>query len=181
MQPDIQASLGRRAEISRSAPSRDSGETTSLNGVPPFDEETALVKARSIEDAWNIRDVDRVVAVCTEDCLWQCRGQTHLGRDAIGRFLCRSWAREHACRTVVEAWSWTGARMALRMTHEWHDYTGNWFRSHATELWDFAADGQVSRRMACIDDMLVTHDGRLFLWPQGPRPRDHPGLSELGL
>ena len=96
-------------------------------------------------------------------------------------FLTRKWARELEYRLIKELWAFTGDRIAVRFAYEWHDDAGAWYRSHGNEQWQFAPDGLMRRREASINDVPIAETDRLFRWPRGPRPADHPGLSELGL
>ena len=103
------------------------------------------------------------------------------GHDAIVAFLRAKWERERDYRLIKELWAHQDSRIAVRFAYEWHDAHGRWFRSYGNENWDFAEDGRMRRRIASINDLAIVHDARLFRWPLGVRPADHPGLSELGL
>lgn len=149
--------------------------------LPPFTAESAAAKARAAEDAWNHRDPDRVAAAYTPDSRWRNRAEFFSGREAIATFLNRKWQRELDYRLIKEVWAFHGARIAVRFAYEWHDDAGAWFRSHGNEQWEFAADGRMARREASINDVAITEAQRLFRWPLGPRPTDHPGLTELRL
>jgi nuclear transport factor 2 (NTF2) superfamily protein len=149
--------------------------------LPPYTPETAAQKARMAEDAWNTRDPDRVAGAYTEDSRWRNRAEFFHGREAIVAFLRRKWARELEYRLVKEVWAVTGNRIAARFAYEWHDDSGTWFRSHGNEQWEFDAAGLMRRREASINDVPIPAEARLFHWPLGPRPADHPGLSDLGL
>jgi len=148
---------------------------------PPFDAATAAIKARRAEDAWNHRDPARVALAYTEDSRWRNRDEFFSGRAAIEAFLTRKWARELDYRLIKEVWAFTGNRIAVRFAYEWHDGAGRWFRSHGNEQWEFDAQGLMRRREASINDVPITEAARLFRWPLGPRPEEHPGLSDLGL
>lgn len=150
--------------------------------LPPFvSADQAALKVRMAEDAWNSRDPGRVALAYTLDSEWRNRTEFLSGRDAIVAFLSRKWAHELEYRLVKEFWGFRENRMAVRFAYEWHDATGNWFRSYGNELWEFAPDGLMRRRIASINDLPIAQSARKFFWPQGPRPDDHPGLSELGL
>ena len=149
--------------------------------LPPFTAQTAAQKARMAEDAWNSRDPERVSVAYTPDSWWRNRSEFLVGRPAIVEFLSRKWQRELDYRLIKEVWAFTGDHIAARFAYEWHDESGAWFRSHGNEQWAFDADGLMRRREASINDVPITEGDRLFHWPQGPRPADHPGLSELGL
>ena len=149
--------------------------------VPPFTAETAAAKARMAENAWNTRDAARVSLAYTEDSRWRNRAEFLSGRPAIVAFLQRKWALELEYRLIKEVWAFTGDHIAARFAYEWHDDSDNWFRSYGNEQWEFDAAGLMRRREASIHDMRIDPADRLFHWPLGPRPEDHPGLSALGL
>ncbi|MGC4005173.1 MAG: nuclear transport factor 2 family protein [Pirellulales bacterium] len=148
---------------------------------PPFDQDSAVVKVRAAEDAWNTRDPERVAQAYTVDCRWRNRSEFPLGRDEIVRFLAAKWSKELDYRLIKELWAYYGDRIAVRFAYEWHDTAGHWFRSYGNENWEFAADGLMRRRIASINDLPIDEHDRLFRWPLGRRPDDHPGLSDLGL
>jgi nuclear transport factor 2 (NTF2) superfamily protein len=133
------------------------------------------------EDAWNSRDPDRVVQVYTEDSRWRNRAEFPVGHNQIREFLTRKWAKELDYRLIKELWAYTDNRIAVRFAYEWHDDAGNWFRSYGNENWEFNEYGFMQRRFASINDLPIKADERLFDWPLGRRPDEHPGLSELGL
>ena len=149
--------------------------------VPPFNLETATQKVRMAEDAWNTRDPARVVQVYTEDTRWRNRAEFPVGRDQVRQFLERKWARELDYRLIKELWAFTANRIAVRFAYESHDDSGQWFRSYGNENWEFNPQGLMQRRFASINDLPIPETDRLFHWPLGRRPDDHPGLSELGL
>ena len=149
--------------------------------LPPFTAETAVQKARMAEDAWNSRDPDRVAGVYTEDTQWRNRAEFPQGREAVRAFLQRKWVRELDYRLIKELWAFDDARIAVRFAYEWRDDAGNWFRSYGNENWEFNAQGLMQRRFASINDLPIRAEDRLFHWPLGRRPDDHPGLSDLGL
>ncbi|GBQ25591.1 hypothetical protein AA0472_1806 [Acetobacter estunensis NRIC 0472] len=148
---------------------------------PPFTRETAIQKVRAAEDAWNSRDPEKVALAYTPDSYWRNRTEFVTGRDEIVAFLTRKWARELEYRLIKELWAFEENRIAVRFCYEWRDDSGNWFRSHGNENWEFAETGLMSRRFACINDQAIREEERLFHWPQGRRPDGHPGLSDLGL
>ena len=149
--------------------------------VPPFTLESATKKVRGAEDAWNSRDPDRVVQVYTPDTVWRNRAEFPVGREAVHGFLVRKWARELDYRLIKELWAHDGNRIAVRFAYEWHDDSGHWFRSYGNENWEFNPQGLMQRRFASINDLPIQAQDRLFHWPLGRRPDEHPGLSELGL
>jgi uncharacterized protein len=149
--------------------------------VPPFTFETATAKVRLAEDGWNSRDPQRVSLVYTPDSVWRNRVEFITGRPEIVAFLTRKWAKELDYRLIKELWAFTGNRIAVRYAYEWHDDSGNWFRSYGNENWEFDAEGLMQRRFACLNDLPIRESERKFFWPLGRRPDDHPGLSDLGL
>lgn len=149
--------------------------------LPPFTLETAAQKVRMAENAWNTHDPEKVSLAYTEDSRWRNRSEFLQGREAIVVFLQRKWARELDYRLIKELWSFHDNRIAVRFKYEWHDDIGNWFRSHGNELWEFDERGLMRRREASINDVPILSSERKFLWDQGPRPEDYPGLAEIGL
>ena len=149
--------------------------------LPPFTRETAMQKVRMAEDGWNSRDPQRVAQVYTPDSRWRNRAEFIHGRDEIVAFLARKWARELDYRLIKELWAFNDHRIAVRFAYEWRDDSGHWYRSYGNENWEFADNGLMRRRHASINDLPITETERLFHWPLGRRPDEHPGLSELGL
>jgi len=149
--------------------------------LPPFTLETAIEKARMAENAWNSRDPERVALAYTVDSEWRNRAEFPRGRDEIVAFLTRKWARELDYRLIKEVWAFRDNRIAVRFAYEWHDNSGQWFRSYGNENWEFDASGLMQKRYASINDLPIVPSERKYHWPLGPRPGDHPGLSELGL
>ena len=148
--------------------------------LPPFTLETATQKARMAEDAWNTRDPARVALVYTPDSRWRNRTEFLQGRAAIEAFLRRKWQRELDYRLIKEVWGFRDDRIAVRFAYEWHDDSGHWFRSYGNENWEFDEHGLMCVRFASINDAPIAADERRYHWPLGPRPSDHPSLSELG-
>jgi uncharacterized protein len=149
--------------------------------LPPFDREAAIRKVRLAEDAWNARDPQKVALAYTPDSVWRNRAEFLRGRDAIIEFLTRKWARELDYRLIKELWAFHENRIAVRFAYEWHDDSGQWFRSYGNENWEFDAGGYMARRIASINDLPIKESERKYHWPAGRRPDDHPGLSDLGL
>lgn len=148
---------------------------------PPFVVETARAKVRVAEDAWNSRDPERVALAYTSDSEWRNRSDFLKGREEIKAFLSRKWAKELDYRLMKELWTFHGSRIAVRFAYEWHDASGNWFRSYGNENWEFDESGLMRRRIASINDLPIKESERKYHWPLGPRPDDHPRLSDLGL
>ena len=149
--------------------------------LPPFNAETSAQKVRMAEDAWNGRDPERVSLAYTPDSRWRNRAEFLQGRAEIVSFLQRKWARELDYRLIKELWAFSGNRIAVRFAYEWHDDSGSWFRSYGNENWEFDENGLMRLRLASINDLPIAESERKFHWPQGRRPDDHPGLSDLGL
>lgn len=150
--------------------------------LPPFSHETAVQKVRGAEDGWNTCDPSRAVLGYSIDSHWRNRAEFIQGRPEIIAFLTRKWAKELDYRLIKELWAFTDNRIAVRFAYEWHDDSGNWFRSYGNENWEFAEDGLNRRRLACINDLPIKESDRKFHWDRrGSRPTDHPGLSDLGL
>ncbi len=148
---------------------------------PPFTWDTAIQKVRLAEDAWNTRDPERVSLAYTTDSLWRNRSEFLSGREAIVGFLRRKWEKELNYRLIKELWAFHGARIAVRFAYEWHDDSGNWFRSYGNENWEFDGGGLMRRRIASINDLPIKESERKYHWPLGRRPDFHPSLSDLGL
>ncbi len=149
--------------------------------VPPFTEETARIKVRAAEDAWNGRDPAKIALAYTSDSVWRNRAEFVKGRSEIETFLTRKWARELDYRLIKEVWTYGDNRIAVRFAYECHDDSGHWFRSYGNENWEFDEQGLMRRRIASINDLPIQGEDRKFHWPLGRRPDDHPGLSDLGL
>jgi nuclear transport factor 2 (NTF2) superfamily protein len=149
--------------------------------LPPFTAETAAQKVRMAEDAWNSRDPSRVALAYTPESQWRNRSEFLQGRAAIEAFLTRKWSRELDYRLIKEFWACHGNRIAVRFAYEWHDDSGQWYRSYGNENWEFDEQGYMRRRIASINDLPIAAADRKYHWPAGARPADHPSLSELGL
>ena len=149
--------------------------------LPPFTLETAVEKVRMAEDAWNSRDPARVALAYTPDSRWRNRTDFLSGRPAIEAFLAAKWQREQDYRLIKQIWGFRENRIAVRFAYEWRDAEGRWFRSYGNENWEFDEHGLMRRRIASINDAPIEAVDRLFHWPLGRRPDDHPSLEDLGL
>lgn len=149
--------------------------------LPPFTLETAAQKVRAAENAWNGRDPEKIALAYTIDSQWRNRAEFLSGREQITQFLTRKWAAELDYRLIKELWTYHDNRIAVRFAYEWHDISGQWFRSYGNENWEFNEHGLMQRRIASINDLAIDELERKFHWPLGTRPDDYPGLSELGL
>jgi len=149
--------------------------------IPPFTMATAKEKVRLAEDAWNGRDAAAVALAYTPDSLWRNRAEFLAGRQAIEAFLTRKWHRELDYRLIKELWAFQANRIAVRFAYEWHDDAGHWYRSYGNENWEFDNSGLMRLRIASINDLPIAAEERKYHWPLGPRPGDHPSLSDLDL
>ncbi len=149
--------------------------------VPPFTEDTARIKVRAAEDAWNSRDPKRIALAYTIDSHWRNRAEFVKGRTEIEAFLTRKWARELDYRLIKELWTCADDRIAVRFAYECHDDAGNWFRAYGNENWEFDEQGLMKRRIASINDLPIAENDRKYHWPLGRRPDEHPGLTNMGL
>ena len=150
--------------------------------LPPFTRDSAILKVRKAEDAWNGRDPEKVALAYTPDSRWRNRSEFLQGRAEIAAFLTRKWGAENEYRLIKELWAFTDDRIAVRFAYEWRDEGGAWFRSYGNENWAFDDNGLMAERHASINDVAIRPEDRKFHWDRsGPRPGDHPGLSDLGL
>jgi uncharacterized protein len=161
--------------------SRKTEENATRPPLPPFTRETAIQKIRAAEDAWNSRDPEKVALAYTTDSRWRNRAEFPTGRAEIVQFLKRKWAKELDYRLIKELWAYNENRIAVRFAYEWHDDSGNWFRSYGNENWEFDDNGMMRLRFASINDLPIKESERKYRWPLGRRPDEHPGLSDLGL
>ena len=149
--------------------------------LPPFTAETAAQKARLAEDTWNTRHPAKVALGYTLDSIWRNRAEFIRGREAIEAFLTRKWNCELDYRLIKEVWAFRDNRIAVRFAYEWHDDSGNWFRSYGNENWEFDDQRLMRWRIASINDLPIKDDERKYHWPLGRLPDDHPSLGDLGL
>nr|WP_207302068.1 nuclear transport factor 2 family protein [[Erwinia] mediterraneensis] len=158
-----------------------SEQTEKRAPLPPFSRDTAIEKVRLAEDGWNSRDAAKVAMAYSKDTRWRNRAEFVNSREEAEAFLTRKWRKELDYRLIKELWAFDSHRIAVRYAYEWHDDSGNWFRSYGNENWEFDDNGLMARRYASINDLPIRAEDRKFFWPLGRRPDDHPGLSELGL
>jgi uncharacterized protein len=168
-----------RSTLVREATNED--ESSMRPPLPPFTRETAIQKVRAAEDAWNSRDPEKVALAYTTDSRWRNRAEFPIGREEIVQLLKRKWAKELHYRLIKELWAYNTNRIAVRFAYEWHDDSGNWFRSYGNENWEFDGNGLMRLRFAAINDLPIKESERKYHWPLGRRPDGHPGLSDLGL
>ena len=129
---------------------------------PPFTEETARAKVKAAENAWNTRNPELVAQAYTPDSEWRNRTEFFKGRAAIIEFLKRKWTKELDYRLMKELWAYTDNRISVRFEYEWHDETGQWYRSHGNEHWEFDEDGLMRRRDASINDYPIQESERRY-------------------
>ena len=156
-------------------------QASSRPPLPPFSLDDAIKKVRMAEDAWNTRAPGKVAQAYTPDTRWRNRDTFLNGRAEVEGFLAAKWEKENGYRLIKEIWAHDGNRIAVRFCYEWQDASGQWFRAHGNENWEFDDQGYMAVRHASINDVAIAEEDRKFRWPQGPRPADHPGLTELGL
>jgi nuclear transport factor 2 (NTF2) superfamily protein len=161
-------------------PTKRGTSTSDRPPLPPFTREAAILKVRLAEDSWNSRDPEKVAMGYSVDSRWRNRSEFVTGRDAIIEFLRRKWSKELDYRLIKEHWAFTDDRIAVRFTYEWHDDSGNWFRSYGNENWEYDQHGLNRVRHACINDLPIREEDRQYHWPLGRRPDAHPSLSDLG-
>lgn len=149
--------------------------------LPPFTRESAIIKVRLAEDAWNNKNAEKISTAYSLDSQWRNRDCFVKGRPQIIKFLSGKWEKELDYRLIKELWAYQDNRIAVRYVYEWHNENGNWFRSHGNENWAFNEKGLMTERHASINDVAIKESERKFHWPLGARPIDHPELSELGL
>lgn len=149
--------------------------------LPPFTRETAIEKVRLAEDGWNTRDAAKVALAYTPGTHWRNRAEFCTTREEAQAFLTRKWNKEHEYRLIKELWAFTENRIAVRYAYEYRDDSGRWYRAYGNENWEFVEDGLMANRHASINEMPISESERLFRWPLGRRPDDHPGLTDLGL
>lgn len=176
-----QASVGLTASAAR-IQCETLHDMTTRPPLPPFDRERATQKVRSAENGWNTRNPHLVAEAYSAESRWRNRSTFLQGREQIVGFLTSKWAAELEYRLIKELWAYDGNRIAVRFAYEYHDVTGQWFRAYGNENWEFDPDGLMRTRHASINDLPITVEDRKFHWSLlGPRPEDHPGLSDLGL
>ncbi len=149
--------------------------------LPPFNATTAAQKVRLAEDAWNSRQPADVAAAYSPDSQWRNRADFVNGREQITSLLTEKWQKEQQYRLIKELWAYSENRIAVRFAYEWQDQQGQWYRAYGNENWEFDENGFMRSRHASINDLAIKQEQRLFHWPQGRRPDDHPSLTDLGL
>jgi uncharacterized protein len=135
--------------------------------LPPFTREAAIQKVRLAEDGWNTRDAEKVALAYSLDSRWRNRAEFVNGRPDIISFLTRKWTKELDYRLIKELWAFTDNRIAVRFAYEWHDDSGNWYRSYGNENWEFNDDGLMRLRFACINDLSIRESDRKYFWSLG--------------
>ncbi|WP_349665574.1 nuclear transport factor 2 family protein [Echinimonas agarilytica] len=148
---------------------------------PPFDVDSAAIKVRKAEDAWNRKTPSAVALAYSPESQWRNRSAFIQGRAEIEAFLANKWATELEYRLCKELWAYTDNRIAVRFAYEWHDTNGQWYRSYGNENWQFNQQGLMELRIASINDVAIDKSDRTLIWTDDVRPEDYPSLSELGL
>lgn len=172
--------IGTRIATAFPQTNQEEAKMTERQPLPPFTRETAIRKVQIAEDAWNSRDPHKVALAYSEDTQWRNRAEFLTGREEVRAFLTRKWTREQEYRLVKEIWAFEEARIAVRFAYEYRDGSGQWHRAYGNENWEFDATGHMQRRIASINEHTIDETERKLLWPLGPRPDEHPGLTELG-
>ena len=149
--------------------------------LPPFTAETAAQKVRAAEDGWNSRNPEKIALAYSERSQWRNRSQFINGRGEIIAFLKKKWSDEGEYRLIKELFAHHENRIGVRFAYEFQNENAQWFRAYGNENWIFDEDGLMAERHASINNVAISESERLFHWPEGRRPDDHPGLSELGL
>jgi len=127
---------------------------------PPFTEETARLKVKAAEDAWNSRDPECIAMAYSQESQWRNRDEFFSGRENIKEFLKRKWKKELDYRLMKELWTYTENRISVRFEYEWHDADGQWFRTHGNEHWEFDEDGLMHRRDMSANDIPIKEPER---------------------
>jgi nuclear transport factor 2 (NTF2) superfamily protein len=149
--------------------------------LPNFSKESAIEKVRLAEDGWNNQNPEKIATAYSLDSVWRNRDTFVNGRAEIVDFLTGKWKKEKEYRLIKELWAYSENRIAVRYVYEFQNESGQWFRAHGNENWQFNEKGLMTERHASINDVEITDSERKFHWPLGRRPDDHAGLSELGL
>lgn len=179
--PQKRPALAPASQAEQGAPSQSDGPAMQRPPLPPFTAQTATEKVRMAEDGWNSKNPEKISLAYSPDSVWRNRSSFLQGRDEIVRFLKEKWTRELEYRLIKELWTYADNRIAVRFAYEWRDDSNRWFRSYGNENWEFNENGLMQKRIASINDLPITEDERLFHWTGDVRPKDHKGLSELGL
>ncbi|KAF3765111.1 DUF1348-domain-containing protein [Cryphonectria parasitica EP155] len=129
---------------------------------PPFTAETAKIKVKAAQDAWNTRNPAQVKMAYTPDSIWRNRDQMFQGRDAIEAFLTKKWEKENGYRLRKELFSFMDNKIAVQFWYEWHDEEGQWYRSYGLEDWTFAENGLMRKRQSSINDVKISEDERWY-------------------
>ncbi|MFT4939384.1 MAG: nuclear transport factor 2 (NTF2) superfamily protein [Paraglaciecola sp.] len=149
--------------------------------LPPFDIESAKLKVRMAENAWNNKDPEKVALAYSENSQWRNRSSFISGRAEIIQFLSNKWLIELDYKLVKELWAFSDNHIAVRFAYEYHNTDNQWFRAYGNENWEFDEAGLMRKRYASINDLTINESDRLFNWQGNVRPDDYPSLSEAGL
>jgi len=149
--------------------------------LPPFTLETAKQKVRMAENAWNKKDPQKISMAYSSDSKWRNRNLFINGREEIVSFLTAKYAKEQEYRLCKEIWAYMDNKIAVRFAYEWHDKTGQWWRSYGNENWEFDENGLMMVRHASINDLIIKESERKLTWKGDVRPDNWARLSEMGL
>ena len=149
--------------------------------LPPFTEESAKQKVRMAEDGWNLKNPEKISMAYSADSQWRNRDLFLTGRDAIVAFLTDKYQKEDNYRLCKELWAYTNNKIAVRFAYEWHDTSGQWYRSYGNENWEFDENDLMKARFASINDLKMDEEDRKLVWNDGVRPENYLSLSEMGL
>ena len=149
--------------------------------LPPFDFESATLKVRMAENAWNTKEPQKIALAYTKESSWRNRNQFINGREEIVEFLTQKYAKELDYKLCKELWAYTDNKIAVRFAYEWHNEKGEWFRSYGNENWEFDENGLMQKRYASINDLPIKESERKLLWNGNIRPDNYASLSEMGL
>ena len=155
--------------------------TEQKHPLPPFTLETAKQKVRMAENAWNLKDPQKISMAYSPNSKWRNRNLFINGREEIVTFLIAKYEKELEYRLCKELWAFTENKIAVRFAYEWHDKEGQWWRSYGNENWEFDENGLMKVRFASINDLVINESDRKLTWEGDVRPDDWAGLSEMGL
>ena len=149
--------------------------------LPPFNKETAKQKVRMAENAWNGKNPQKIALAYTADSRWRNRNLFIVGQNEIATFLETKYRKELEYKLCKELWAYTDNKIAVRFAYEWHDISGQWWRSYGNENWEFDENGLMKVRFASINDLAIKEHERKLIWDANLRPNDFASLSEMGL
>ena len=149
--------------------------------LPPFNEEGAKQKVKMAENGWNLKNSQKISMAYSKDSTWRNRDTFLNGREEIVTFLDTKFNKEQEYKLCKELWAFTDNKIAVRFAYEWHDDSGQWWRSYGNENWEFDEDGLMKVRFASINDLAIEESDRKLTWEGDVRPDAFASLSEMGL